>query len=119
MWFGTLALMLPRMQDWETAVIFEILFIYHPSNEIKGNVHCIVRAVSAVIINSKSCDATLWVGWCEQTYLKFNVEKTKDLIIDFRRKEEEVLPVITDDHQHKIVIKVSLKNILVLAWTTN
>ena len=35
-----------------------------------------------------------FVGCCDANFLKLNVRKTKELIIDFRRKKEEVLPVI-------------------------
>jgi len=34
-----------------------------------------------------------FVSWCNENLLKLNVGKTKELVIDVRRKEEEVSPV--------------------------
>lgn len=34
-----------------------------------------------------------FVMWCEQNYLKLNVTKTKELIVEFRRSRTPVTPV--------------------------
>lgn len=44
-----------------------------------------------------------FVSWCEDNFLKLNVGKTKELIIDFRKKKEEVCPVTINGEQIEIV----------------
>ncbi len=42
-------------------------------------------------------------SWCKSNFLKLNVGKTKELVTDFRKKKEKVLPVTTNGQQIEIV----------------
>lgn len=44
-----------------------------------------------------------FASWCDSNFLKLNVGKTKEVIIDFRKKREEVLPVTIKGQQIEIV----------------
>ena len=41
--------------------------------------------------------------WCESNFMKLNVGKTKELVIDFRKKKEKVLPVTINGQLIEIV----------------
>lgn len=44
-----------------------------------------------------------FVEWCDEAQLILNVEKTKELTIDFRRKKTEVSPILIKDQPVEIV----------------
>ena len=45
----------------------------------------------------------LFVSWCDANFLLLNVEKTKELVIDFGRKKVEVSPVVINGREVEIV----------------
>ena len=44
-----------------------------------------------------------FVSWCKENFLFLNVKKTKELIIDFRKKKEPVKPTMIDNEEIEIV----------------
>ncbi len=48
-------------------------------------------------------EVELFVKWCDENVLKLNVEKTKELIIDFRRNKEAILLVTINGQNIEIV----------------
>ena len=44
-----------------------------------------------------------FVKWCEENFLNLNVKKTKEMIIDFRRKRQEIEPIIINEEAVQIV----------------
>ena len=44
-----------------------------------------------------------FVRWCDANFLKLNVGKTKELIIDFRRKREDLFSVSIKGQQVEVV----------------
>ena len=48
-------------------------------------------------------EVSRFVEWCDEAQLILNVEKTKELTIDFRRKKTEVSPILIRDQPVEIV----------------
>jgi hypothetical protein len=45
----------------------------------------------------------LFVDWCEKNFLILNVEKTKEIIVDFRQKKDPIHPIVINADEVKIV----------------
>ncbi len=48
-------------------------------------------------------EVSSFVQWCEMNYLNLNVKKTKELIIDFRKKKSIIEPIVIDNEAVEIV----------------
>ena len=48
-------------------------------------------------------EAHSFAKWCDTNFLQLNVGKTKELIIDFRKKKEEAVPVTINNQKIEIV----------------
>jgi hypothetical protein len=65
---------------------------------------------------------SLFVKWCDVNFLELNVKKTKEIIIDFRRKKEAVQPVIIKDQPIDIVSEYKYLGVLLddkLNWSSH
>jgi hypothetical protein len=65
---------------------------------------------------------SLFVTWCEENFLELNLSKTKEMIIDFRRKKEAVLPVTIKDQPIEIVSEYKYLGVLIddkLNWSAH
>ena len=61
------------------------------------------------LINNKNeisyrYEVSKFVQWCNTNYLQLNVNKTKKMVIDFRKKDTEIMPLKIND---KIIEQVS------------
>ncbi|KAF7669621.1 hypothetical protein LDENG_00166780 [Lucifuga dentata] len=45
------------------------------------------------------CEVESFVSWCDENFLILNVGKTKELIGDFRKKKEDISPMVIMDQQ--------------------
>jgi hypothetical protein len=62
------------------------------------------------------------VSWCEDNFLLLNVSKTKEMIIDFRRKPPALSPLIINGEQVEVVTQYKYLGTILdhkLDWTDN
>ena len=62
------------------------------------------------------------VDWCDRNYLELNVTKTEEMIIDFRRKSDDVNPLVIKGEEVHIVSTYKYLGTVIddkLEWTPN
>ena len=50
-------------------------------------------------------NVNIFVNWCKTNYLELNVDKTKELIVDFRKNKTEHQPLIIENKPVQVVDK--------------
>ena len=78
-----------------------------------------------VIENVSDSDATYFnaverfCSWCKENYLDLNVKKTKEILIDFRRKPSVVPDLFIEGMKVEHVDEHSVPNSLVHCWSNS
>ena len=64
----------------------------------------------------------LFNQWCKDNFLSLNISKTKEMIIDFRRKKENLEPVIINGQEVEVVEEYKYLGTIIddkLSWKSN
>ena len=105
------------------------LFTYDCTDMFEGNVIAKfaddTSAVGLISNNDESNyrkEIVKLVDWCDTNELELNVSKTKELIIDFRKANHPIIPIVIKGSEVEIVsvfkyLGIQLSN--VLSWQTN
>lgn len=62
------------------------------------------------------------VDWCDRNFLELNVAKTEEMVIDFRRKSDEIYPLVIKGEEVRIVNTYKYLGTVIddkLEWTPN
>ena len=62
------------------------------------------------------------VEWCDQNFLEFNVAKTEEIVIDFRRNKSSIVPLVIKGEEARIIRQYKYLGTVIddkLEWTAN
>ncbi len=84
-------------------VLSPVLFILYTNDCVSCNPDCSTvkfaddTALSSILFENEDRykqEIERLIYWCNYNFLELNIKKTKELIIDFRRKTSDITPVI-------------------------
>ncbi|KAK6178302.1 hypothetical protein SNE40_013103 [Patella caerulea] len=114
-------------------VLSPILFILYTNDCRSINPNCLTVkfADDAAIVSSLNDaesdthyrgDVANFAEWCDRNYLHLNVNKTKELIVDFRVNKSDIVPLTIDDETVEIVSEYKYLGTIIddkLSWNHN
>ena len=115
-------------------VLSASLFIIYTSDKVAEHPNCQIfkyadDTVSVGMLNDTSSSLNMYtsevnsfVNWCNLNHLNLNVKKTKEMIVDFRKKKTEIHPIIINNENVEIVTKYKYLGCIIddkLNWSEN